>query len=188
MLESNDVSTLIEVSQDSNHWLGTYGPLQVVFWMTGEMSPEVCGRMLEVAKEMNRRNRASRPAVLSIPCPTVRRPPSSRSRQALADLVTAGSDQVSRVAVVYEGRGAIATCALKVFSGLQILIGPPHGHRFFTSLGEALRWATEDLDEFRSGAIRYEAARVAIEGQNKRIRSQWLANSNAAAAAATRVF
>lgn len=188
MLGLTDVSTLIEVSQDSNHWLGTYGPLQVVFWVTGEMSPEVCGRMLELAKEVNRRNRVSRPAVLSIPCQTVRRPPSLRSRQALADLITAGGDQVSRVAVAYEGRGVIATSVLKVMSGLQILVSPRHGHRFFSSIGDALRWVTEDLDEFRSGAIRYEAARMAIEGQNKRLRSQWLANSKPTAVATTRPF
>jgi hypothetical protein len=171
-----DVSVLAEVSQDSNHWLGTYGPLQIVFWTTGEVSPEVCERMLKVAKEMTRRSRGSRPAVLSITCPTLQRPPSSRSRRTLAALVEAGSDRASRVAVVYEGQGFIASFALSVFAGIQMLVRPHHGYRFFGALGDALRWVTEDLPEFRSGALRYEAARLAIEGQSRRVRTQWLAN------------
>jgi hypothetical protein len=173
------MSVLIEVSQDSNHWLGTYGPLQVVFWTTGEMSPEVCERMLKITKEMTRRSRGSRPAVLSITCQTLQRPPSSRSRHALAGLVEAGSDKVSRVAVVNEGQGFIAAVALSVFSGIQMLVRPRHGYRFFSTLGDALRWVTEDLEEFRSGALRYEAARVAIEHQSKRIRADWLAQCGA---------
>jgi hypothetical protein len=179
MLEVSSVSVLVETSQDQDHWLGTFGPLIVVFWTTGEISPVVCERMIDVAREI-RRNTGSRPAVLSMTCPTVQRPPSSHSRRALASLLEAGSDRVSRVAVVYEGQGIIATCAMKVFAGIQLLVRPHHGHRFFNGIGDALRWVTEDLEEFRTGAIRYETARMTIERQNKRIRTQWLTNSRVA--------
>lgn len=175
------MSVLVEVSQDATHWLGTYGPLQIVIWTTSEMSPLVHERMLGISKEMIRRNRGLRPAVLSITCPTLLKPPSSRSRRALAAMVDAGGDLVSRVAVVYEGQGFIASCALSVFSGIQLLVRPRHGYRFFTSIGEGLHWATADLDEFRSGAMRYEAARMTIERQSRRVRAQWLAHSGTVA-------
>jgi hypothetical protein len=175
------VSALIEISQDSNHWLGTYGPIQIVIWTTVEIPTAVCERMLEVAEQMTRRNGGRRPAVLSITCPTLQRPPSSGSRRALAALVESGSDRASRVAVVYEGHGFILSSFLSVFLGIQMLVRPRHGYRFFNAIGDALRWITEDIEEFRSGAIRYEAARTAIERQSKRVRTQWLTNSAATA-------
>jgi hypothetical protein len=174
-----DVPVLVEVSQDSNHWLGTYGPLQIVIWTTLEIPPEVCERILEVAKAMMQQNKDSRPAVLSITCPTLQGPPSLRSRQALAKLVEAGSDMASRVAVVYEGRGFIASCFLSVFLGIQMLVRPRHGYRFFNTIGDALRWVTEDMEEFRSGAIRFETAWLTIERQSKYVRTKWLANCGA---------
>ena len=181
MLACHLVSALVEISQDSNHWLGTYGPIQIVIWTTVEIPPAVCERMLEVAEQMARQNGGSRPAVLSITCLTFQKPPSSNSRRALAALVKTGSDKVSRVAVVYEGRGFILSSFLSVILGIQRLAQPRHGYRFFNAIGDALRWITEDLEEFRSGAIRYEAARMAVERQYKRVRTQWLANSAAAA-------
>lgn len=181
MLRCASVSALVEISQDANHWLGAYGPLQVVFWTTGEIHSEVCERMLTYSKAAAKRDGGRRPAVLSIACQTFQRPPSSRSRRALAGLVEAGSDKVSRVAVVYEGQGLIATCVMSVFSGIQLLVRPRHGHRFFNATGDALRWVIEDLEEFRSGAFRYEAVRIAIERQSKRIRTQWLSNIDASA-------
>lgn len=180
------MTVLIEMSQDSDHWLGTYGPLLLVFWTTGEMSPIVCERMLRITKETRRRLRGTRPAVLSITCQTLQRPPSARSRQALASLVEAGSDTVSRVAVVNEGQGFIAAVALSVFSGLQMLARPNHGYRFFSNVGDALRWVTKDLEDFGSGAIRYEAARTTIEHQSKRIRAEWLAAHGGAQTNSTR--
>jgi hypothetical protein len=181
VLTRTGVTVLAEISQDSNHWLGTYGPLQIVIWTTLEIPPAVCERMLDVAREMTRRNKDSRPAVLSITCPTLQRPPSARSRQALARLVEAGSDLASRVAVVYEGRGFIASSFLSVFLGIQALVRPRHGYRLFNGIGDALRWVTEDIEEFRSGAIRFDAAWMTIERQSKQVRTHWLANSGASA-------
>lgn len=173
------MTALVEVSQDSNHWLGTYGPLQVVIWTTGDMSPAVQKRMIAGCKEMARRYRGERPAVISIFCPTLSGPPSAQTRMSIAAMVEAGSDTPSRVAVVYESQGFIAACALSVFSGIQTLLRPHHGYRLFTSVGEGLRWATEHLDEFRSGTLSIDLARMVIERQSKKVRNQLLAQTGA---------
>jgi hypothetical protein len=94
-------------------------------------------------------------------------------------MVEAGSDVASRVAVVYESQGFIAACALSVFSGIQTLLRPHHGYRLFTSVGDGLRWATDELVDFRSGTLSNEAARMVIERQSKKVRNQLLAQTGA---------
>jgi hypothetical protein len=173
------LSLLVEVSQDSNHWLGSFGPLVIVFW-TRDVDPEVCKRMAVYGRKLAERQRGGAIAVLSIASPTLQGPPSAAARRALATLVQDTGNCVSRIAVLREGRGFIVSIVSSVFLGIQMLVRPQHGYRFFNELGEAIRWVSEELDEFRSGAIRYEVTRMAIEHQSKRIINHWLHNNKSA--------
>lgn len=130
--------------------------------------------MAEYGRKLAERQRGGAIAVLSIASPTLQGPPSAAARRALASLVQDTGNCVNRIAVLREGRGFIVSVVSSVFLGIQMLVRPQHGYRFFTELGEALRWVTEDLEDFRSGAMRYEAIRITVEQQSKRIIARWL--------------
>jgi hypothetical protein len=146
-----------------------------------DVDPAVCSRMAEYGRKLAERQKGRSIAVLSVAAPTLQGPPNAAARRALAALVQDTGNSVNRVAVLREGRGFIVSVVSSVFLGIQMLVRPQHGYRFFNELGEALRWVTEDLEEFRSGAIRYEATRMTVEHQSRRVINQWLAANKVSA-------
>jgi hypothetical protein len=162
------MALLIELDADADHWTGAYGPLLVVLWRTG-FNPEICRKLLTLVPKVVKGQRGGKIAVASISLPTVNRPPNHEERAAIAGLLHDTDSPISRVAVVREVRGFVASGIVSIVAGLQQLARPQYGHRFFTSLSDAIPWATEELVEFRNLEIHVKDALVAIEQQQRRL-------------------
>jgi hypothetical protein len=162
---------LIENSSGPNHWVGNFGPLVVLFWLR-EVEPSVCRKLSDIVRQVSERQRVKFTAVLSISLPGAQAP-SSDARKALADLIRATDNRVSRVAVVREGQGFVSSVVSSVVIGVQMLAKPSSLHKSFTVVDEAARWATADLAEFRGGEFVVDEAIVAVERQRKALQTRY---------------
>jgi len=158
---------LVETSSSSNHWVGSYGPLVVLYWVS-EIDPRVCRKLPDIARKIAERQRDRRASVLSIAMPGVMSP-SVEARRALAELVRDTSDIVSRSAVLREGQGFVSSVVASVIAGVQMLARPSGGHKSFTSLVDAMTWVTAELSDFRNGQICAEDAIPVIDQQRRAI-------------------
>jgi hypothetical protein len=141
-----------------------------MFWLR-DVNPLVCRRLQDFARQVSDRQRARRTAVLSISLPGTRAP-TPEARTALAELIKETDGCVTRVAVVREGQGFVSSIVASVIVGIQLLSRASSAHKPFPSAGEALRWVTAELVEFRAGEIRLEDALAAVEQQHKNLLSR----------------
>ncbi len=134
---------LTKIRHDNNHWVGSSGPVLVLFWLR-EVDPEACRQLLAIAREHAQRQPHQRVAVLSISGPGTR-PPGAEARAALAELMRGAETHVARVAVVREGRGFMASAVSSIVTNLRLLARPNLPHAFFHDLDHAVRWVEGGL-------------------------------------------
>lgn len=156
---------LKEIGSDAGHWVGAYGPLLVTFWLKA-IDPEACRSFALVARRLAMGQPGRRVSVISISLSHVA-PPSAEARNALASLARDTGGCVSRVAVFREAHGFVASAIASVLLGIQLLARSEHPHRSFQNLHEAVVWATGELDEFVSRAIRSEDVVRAVREQER---------------------
>jgi len=166
---------LVETSSSFNHWVGSYGPLVVLFWVN-EIDPSVCRKLPDLARKIAERQRDRRISVLSIALPGVSSP-STEARKALAELVNETSEIVSRRAIVREGQGFVSSVVASVLAGVQMLARPSGGHKSFTSLIDAMTWVTAELGDFRNGQIRIEDATIVVDQQRRSISTRIISSA-----------
>jgi hypothetical protein len=156
---------LEEIAADHDHWLGSYGSLVIVFWLT-DMAPRACRRLPRVARDLAARQREPRVSVLSLSRPNSS-PPSRETRKALAELGRDSAPWVARIAVVREGRGFVASTVASVTAGIHMLAGAGASHKTFSDVPEATRWATEPLRQFRTGRCTADGVLHVVERKRR---------------------
>jgi hypothetical protein len=159
------MTLLVELSSGRNHWVGTYGPLLALYW-TRALEPAVYLKLADYVKKCAERQEGGRLSVLSIALPGAQSP-TSEGRRALVSLLRETDRCVSRVAIMREGQGFVASTVVSVMSGIQMLAKPNAGHKFFSSMREAVIWATADLPEYREGGQSVEETVLTLEKQRK---------------------
>ena len=158
---------LVEIASDQTHWVGSCGPLVVLFWKEG-VAPEVCLRLPELAHGLARRQSDGRVGVLSVTSPAAPAP-SGEARKALVRLVRDTQSTVSRFAIVREGQGFVASVAASIVTGIQMLAEPGSPHKIFLRLEEGIRWVTVGLGEFAAAPDRIEEVVAAVQEQRRKL-------------------
>lgn len=156
---------LVELSSGRNHWVGNYGPLLTLLW-TRSLEPSVYQRLIEYAKKVAAKQDSGCISVISIALAGAHSP-SSEGRRALVSLLRETDSYVSRVAIVREGQGFVASTVVSVMSGLQMLAKPNACQKFFPDVRDAVIWASAELPDFRTGKIGVEDAISVVEKQRK---------------------
>ena len=113
------MALLVEMSSGKDHWVGAYGPLLLLYW-TRSVEPAVYQKLVELARKHASRQDGHRLSVVSVALPGARSP-SSEGRHALASLLRETDSCVSRIAIVREGQGFIASAVVSIMVGIQML-------------------------------------------------------------------
>ena len=158
------VGLLSEIRSDRNHWVGSLGPVLVLFWLS-EIEPGVCRQLPAIARTLCDGQPDRSIAVLSI-AGAATRPPSPEARAAIANLVHYSDANVTRVAVVREGGGFVTSTVLSIVTGIRLLAKPHSPHLFFTDLDEALRWVSHGFD---AGRVDVDELRAAIDERRREL-------------------
>src|SRR5512133_191449 len=145
------MALLVEVHSGPDHWLGSYGPLLVMYWL-GIIDPSVCRIVTKVARSFGAKQRGGQTSVVSVSFATTA-PPSTEARQALAALIRDTDHCVERLAVVREADGFTSAIVSSIMSAVQMLARPNAPHRYFRKLEEAIPWASAPLHDFEFGEV-----------------------------------
>ncbi|MBN2196160.1 MAG: hypothetical protein JW751_25315 [Polyangiaceae bacterium] len=156
---------LEEIECDDDHWLGVSGPLIVLFW-TGKMDPRVFRRLAGIVSQVVRRQPEGCATVLSVSLPGATAP-SPEARVALADLIRDTHGSVSRVAVVHEGYGFIASIVASVATAAHTLANRGARQRIFGDLASAVDWITAPAGERLGGRAWAAEVRFAVERRHR---------------------
>ena len=156
--------SLLEIRSDQNHWVGGYGPLLILFWIK-EVEPKVCRQLQTLVREYSARQPDQRVSVLSISLPGSQAP-STEARKALAELIRETGSNISRVAIVREGHGFMASAVASIVVGIQMLAKPVAPHKPFNNTADAVSWVTAELSDFLTGRAQVtEAQNVVSQAQ-----------------------
>lgn len=165
------MALLVEVHSGPDHWLGSYGPLLVMYWL-GIIDPAVCRTVTKVARSFGAKQRGGQTSVISVSFATTA-PPSTEARHALAALIRDTDHCVERLAVVREADGFTSAIVSSIMSAVQMLARPNAPHRYFRRLDEAIPWATAALHDFEFGEVKAAEAVEILNRQLEMIRTRY---------------
>lgn len=162
---------LVEVHSGPNHWMGAYGPLLAVYWLSN-IDPAVCHALHRVTKDFCAKLPSRNTAVVSISTEHTKAP-SAEARTGLANLVTNTDHCIQRVAVVRESEGFVSSVVSSVVAGVQMVSQRRNSvHRFFRRVDDAVPWATSELRDFCMGQIKVADATEVLARQLVTMRSK----------------
>lgn len=149
------------IKVDTNHCLGSCGPVLVLVWRRESTRSAVMDAMRAVQAL-----RALHPGGLGIIVvvePTAA-PPSGEIRRALAETLGSLGPVVKRSALVHEGTGFRAAAVRAVVTGLSAIAQQPYPHQVFDSVDLAATWVMQGLPREATSAEELREAIGALRG------------------------